>query len=74
MENAFLWIGKTFCIIGGIALALLLLCLLFGLAIEAWRLFSGRFRNVCKAESLIFEYKKMRKEFLQWFEENQKKE
>lgn len=66
METVFLWIGKMFCVVGGIAIALFFLLLLFELALEAWRLFSNRFRDVCKAESLIFEYRKHRKEFLEW--------
>lgn len=66
MDTVFLQVGKIFCVIGGIAVALFLLFLFLELALEAWRLFSNRFRDVCKAESLIFEYRKHRKEFLEW--------
>lgn len=66
METVFLWIGKVFCVVGGIAIALFLLFLFLELTLEAWRLFSNKFRDVCKAESLIFEYRKHRKEFQKW--------
>lgn len=69
METVFLWIGKVFCVVGGTAIALFLLFLFLELALEAWRLFSNKFRAVCKAESLIFEYRKHRKEFLQWLDD-----
>ena len=71
METVFLWVGKVFCVVGGIAIALFLFFLFLELALEMWKIFSGKFRAVCKAESLIFEYKKNRKEFLQWLDEKQ---
>lgn len=32
----------------------------------AWADFSNKFRSVCKAESLIYEYRKYREQFLAW--------
>lgn len=32
----------------------------------AWAAFSNKFRAVCKAESLIFEYRKYHEQFLAW--------
>lgn len=71
MDTVFLWIGKLFCGVGGIAIALFLLFLFLEITLEAWRLFSDKFRAVCKAESLIFEYKKNREKFLRWLDEKE---
>lgn len=70
MKIVFLVVGEMFCTVGGIAIALFLIALFLEIALESWRLFSGKFRIVFKAESLIFEYKKNRKEFLRWLDEN----
>lgn len=54
--------------IGGIAAILAALCFLWWLVETAWIAASNRFRDICKAESLIFEYRRERKEYLWWKE------
>ena len=61
------------CVIMGAGGALLALMILFSIGYGlccAWIAFSNRFRDVCKAESLIFEYRKNREKFLEWKEGN----
>lgn len=53
------WI--TLSVIGCAAIGVLL-CL----ALDIWEYASNRFRDVCKAESLIFEYRKNRDDYLEW--------
>lgn len=74
MEIVFLRIGQVLCAVGGIALAVFLLFLLLELALEGWRMFSDRFRAVCQAESLIFEYKEYRQEFRAWLNSSASRE
>lgn len=59
-------LGEIFMIMGGILIAVGLLCLLGFLVECAWIAFSDTFRAICKAESLIFEYRKNREKFLEW--------
>ena len=47
---------------------LVALCFLWWLVETAWIAASNRFRDICKAESLIFEYRRERKEYLWWKE------
>lgn len=69
MEKVAFWIGEVFLVFGGTFLLGFVLAVLFRLMCEAWVAASNRFRGICKAESLIFEYRKNRGEFLQWMEE-----
>ena len=68
MDEILLKIAKTVCLTGGIAVALTILWLVFQLCCEAWMAASDRFRNVLSGESMIWEYKKNRKKFLEWKE------
>lgn len=61
-------IGMFFAAIGGIAAVLAALCFFWWLADIAWIAASSRFRDICKAESLIFEYRREREEYLWWKE------
>lgn len=72
MENNFIVIGQYICIVGGFLFALILSGFLAYLAVSIWVAFSNKFRNVCKAESLIFEYRKERNEYLKWRKEIKK--
>lgn len=47
--------------------------LCFGCSVQAWVAFSNRFRDICKAESLIFEYRKYREQFLEWVKISEEK-
>lgn len=69
MENNFLVVGQYVCIFGGLLLALILSGLLAYLLVSVWVSFSNKFRDVCKAESLIFEYRKEKDEYLKWKKE-----
>ena len=59
-------IGQWFMLIGGMLIAISLLGFLGWLACQGWAAFSNRFRDVCRAESLIHEYRRNRAEFLFW--------
>lgn len=69
MSMIFEAIGMIVCVVGGGALGLFILGLLLGLACEVWVLASGKFRGVLRGESLIYEYKKNREQFLKWKQE-----
>lgn len=59
-------IGVYVCTVGSAMLLLIIFGLLVYVAAIVWSKFSGELRKICKAESLIFEYKKHRDEFLLW--------
>ena len=65
-------IGYWFMLIGGLLIAAALLGFLGWLACQAWASFSNRFRDVCRAESLIREYRRNRVEFLFWKAERER--
>mgnify|MGYP000328619046 CR=1 FL=1 len=73
MERVMLVTGKAIIIGGGAILASLLLAGLFLLMCEAWILASNRFRDICKAESLIHEYRRNREKFLEWLAKGDEK-
>ena len=60
------WLGGFIMVSGGILLTIALLALLGWLACQAWRAFSNMFRAVCRAESLIHEYRLHKLEFMEW--------
>ena len=62
-------IGGLFMIIGGATICFALVALLASLATELWIDASNRFRDICKAESLIHEYKRERDKYMKWKEE-----
>lgn len=66
MESFVEGVGMFFIAIGGIAAILAALCFLWWLVETAWIAESNRFRDICKAESLIFEYHKYHEQFLAW--------
>ena len=66
MDAVFRNIGIIVCGLGGGLLCLAIVGFLAWLACCAWIAFSNKFRAVCKAESLIFEYRKYREQFLAW--------
>lgn len=62
MDNLVLVLGWiTLSVIGCAVIGVLL-----WLALDIWEYASNRFRDVCKAESLIFEYRKNRDDYLEW--------
>lgn len=68
MSNFYCAIGRFLAVAGGLLLCAALVALLMELCCEAWIAASNRFRDVCSGESHIREYKKNRKEFLEWKE------
>lgn len=62
------WLGKSVVVAGGTACALALIAMAIYAACIAWICASNAFRDVCKAESLIHEYRRNREKFLQWLE------
>lgn len=66
MDKVAFLAGEVFLICGGTFLLGLALAGFFRLMCEAWVVASNRFRAICKAESLILEYRKNRDEFLRW--------
>lgn len=71
MDNFATFLGKGFLVVGGIGITVLLLALLVWLAGVAWIAASERWRDICKAESLIHEYRREREEYLQWKKQKQ---
>ena len=56
-------------VVGWIALSVIgcaVIGVLLWLALDIWEYASNRFRDVYKAESLIFEYRKNRDDYLEW--------
>lgn len=56
-------------VLGWIALSVIgcaVIGVLLWLALDIWEYASNRFRDVCKSESLIFEYRKNRDDYLEW--------
>lgn len=68
-----LWLGASFVIVGGTSFAFVVMALTLYAACMAWIHASNKFRDVCKAESLIHEYRRNREKFLQWLEAEGKK-
>ena len=66
MDKLIFLFGQLVVGVGGGCLAVAIIGMLGYLAAQAWILFSNTFRNICRAESLIFEYRKYRTEFMAW--------
>lgn len=66
MENVFHIVGAIVCGIGGGLLCISVVGFLAWAVSCSWVLFSNQFRAICKAESMIFEYRKYREQFLAW--------
>ena len=64
--------GEIFMCAGGAILVLIALSLLWQVAGIAWIAASNKWRNILKAESLIYEYRKNRKNYLLWKEQIRK--
>lgn len=68
MYNTYYIVGYVVCGIGGILVGVFLLSFAGGIACMGWIALSEKFRDVCRGESLIFEYRKNRQMFLLWKE------
>lgn len=68
IDDFALAIGQVIMAFGGMLLGTALILFLMWIVGFAWIAFSKQFRAICKAESLIHEYRKDREEFLKWKE------
>lgn len=66
IDNAMMNIGAFFIIAGGFLLVAGVFGVMLHLVANIWINLSNKFRRICKAESLIYEYRKNRVEFLRW--------
>lgn len=66
MDEFIYSVGMIVSVMGAIAIIIaLLLFVWWGLSC-IWIAASNRFRDICKAERLIFEYRKYREQFMVW--------
>lgn len=61
-------IGIIVTVLGGLLACGIVICLLGELFCLVWVSFSVKFRDICKEESLILDYRKNREKFLEWRE------
>lgn len=73
MDKIAMTLGIIFMVVGGAMLAATLFGLFCWLVCQAWAAFSNRFRDVCRAESLIHEYLLYKQEFLEWKAERERR-
>lgn len=69
MENLMAFaesVGLIVIIIGSIFVILFLLCFGWWALSSIWIAASNKFRDICRAESLIFEYRRERDAYLRW--------
>ena len=66
MNNFLEFCAGAFMVIGGIMAMISILGVVGWAMCQIWASFSNRFRDVCRAESLIHEYRRNREEFLIW--------
>lgn len=68
MDQIAMCVGYLVIAFAFLTLIFWLLCGVGYLICLTWEAFSEEFRSICRAESLILEYKKYQKEFQRWFE------
>ena len=73
IDKVMINIGAFFLIFGGLLLFAVTLVFAAYLVACLWIATSNKWRNICKAESLIFEYRKNRKKYLDWKREQEEK-
>lgn len=59
-------VGEAFMLIGGVALVAIVLGLAVYAAGLAWIAASNKWRDILRAESLIYEYRMNRKAYIEW--------
>lgn len=70
IDKVMMNIGALFLILGGLFLFVAVLIFIAYLVACLWIATSNKWRRICQAESLIFEYRKNRKKFLEWRQED----
>jgi hypothetical protein len=66
VDSVMMNIGAFFSIAGGIIMMLFVVGMVGYLVALLWISACNKWRAICRAESLIFEYRKNRKDFLRW--------
>lgn len=66
VDSVMMNIGAFFTIAGGIIMMLFVVGMVGYLVALLWISACNKWRAICRAESLIFEYRKNRKDFLRW--------
>ena len=66
------YIGSLFLAFGGMCALAITLGVIVWIAASIWISASNKWRNILKAESLIYEYRKNRKDYLFWREQIRK--
>lgn len=66
VDGVMMNIGAFFAIAGGIIMMLFVVGMVGYLVALLWISACNKWRAICRAESLIFEYRKNRKDFLRW--------
>lgn len=66
VDSVMINIGAFFAIAGGIIMMLFVVGMVGYLVALLWISACNKWRAICRAESLIFEYRKNRKDFLRW--------
>ena len=66
IDSVMINIGAFFMIAGGAFLVAAVVGIVAYIAVIIWISASNKFRSICKAESLIFEYRRNREELLEW--------
>lgn len=66
IDNVMVNIGAAFMIVGGVALVAIVLSLLIYAADWAWVAVSDKWRDILRAESLIYEYRMNRDAYIKW--------
>ena len=66
VDSVMMNIGAFFAIAGGIIMMMFVVGMVGYLVALLWISACNKWRAICRAESLIFEYRKNRKDFLRW--------
>lgn len=72
IDSAMVNIGAAFMLIGGVALVAIVLGLAVYAAGLAWIAASNKWRDILRAESLIYEYRMNREAYIEWREKANK--
>lgn len=71
IDKVMMSIGAFFLLVGGALLLASVLVLFAWIIGSAWIATSNKWRRICQAESLIFEYRKNRDMYLEWKKEQE---
>lgn len=71
IDKLMMSVGAFFLLVGGALLLAAVLALFAWLVGSAWIATSNKWRRICQAESLIFEYRKNREEYMEWKKEQE---